>query len=232
MKSLRLILSSLFILTLTASFAYAAVKIAPLSNSKVITYLTKILANPTDATDGTVKKAVALSQSCKAGEVIQGFGANNEIICVPQVKNNSTVVPPALVTPTPTPTPAATAKSEYQKGYGCYSLHSETQNSDTYIMFCNNSKGKICIYKAVNGYGKWNCDTPKGYGITDSEDAYCSASIRETLNMTQTIYNAHCTSMKGKLCTYSGFTDSDGKFTFGEWKCTDVKESEKMAEFR
>ncbi len=61
--------------------AFAAGKIMPLSSTKITAYLARILENPTDSTDGVVKKATGLTQSCKTGESIQGFNTNNQIIC-------------------------------------------------------------------------------------------------------------------------------------------------------
>jgi hypothetical protein len=64
-KAASYALSVAMVIALLAGVAYAA-KDAPLQTRKAITYISRMLLNPTDATDGTVKKARSLTQSCPA----------------------------------------------------------------------------------------------------------------------------------------------------------------------
>lgn len=147
--TLAIILGAVFLLTGTYAIAATDNPLAQnikvkLVASRATTYLGKILLNPTESTDGTVKRAYTVTQTCQDGMVMQGFNAKDgKIICVP-VTSGATTTSTTVAAAAPVSSTTAPKDSTLNEKHDCVA----SANGDDYFISCVTDLGKICIYAA------------------------------------------------------------------------------------
>lgn len=200
-----------------------------LLQANVLTYLSKMLVNPTDSTDGTVKKAAALTQSCPIGKAMQGFDANGKVECL-----SVTTSAPATKTPSDNSFAEAKAVPPHLEGkngsFGCSTIR---DRADNYVVSCNSSLGKICLYVSNSSYvvGNWYCAHPSGFSIAASTSG-CFSTVEAATTGSHYLYKINCNTNTGKVCSYEGSTNSQGGLNGADWKCMQMTDAEKLKEFR
>lgn len=222
---------SIFFFVVAGTIVEAKTNVAAkLLQSNVLTYLSRILVNPTDATDGTVKRAAALTQSCSQGKALQGFDSEGKISCV---DIPTSVIMPATKPSTTSEPAAPKALPPHLEGrngsFGCSTIR---DHMDNYIVSCNSSLGKVCLYVANSDYivGNWYCGNPSGFNIAASTTG-CYSTVEES-GGSNYVYKVTCSTNAGKVCSYVGSTNGQGGLTSADWKCMQMTETDKFKDFR